>query len=44
MIRADEAHHRDVNHNFADVRAGVDIQQKAVSPYPPHAADLRIRS
>ncbi|CAN5250558.1 alternative oxidase [soil metagenome] len=38
VVRADEAHHRDVNHAFA-----ADLEGKtpgAVSPYPWHAAEL----
>jgi ubiquinol oxidase len=41
VIRADEAHHRDVNHGFADVRAGRAPSQQAIAPYPEHANDLR---
>ncbi len=36
VVRADEAHHRDVNHGFADELAGRPIQ--AVAPCPPHVA------
>lgn len=36
VVRADEAHHRDVNHGFADELAG--LPQRAVAPSPPHAA------
>lgn len=41
VIRADEAHHRDVNHCFADLRGGITEQRHAIAPYPPHATDLR---
>ena len=42
LVRADEAHHRDVNHGFASKIGGikVDPAQKA-APYPLHANDLR---
>jgi len=39
VIRADEAHHRDVNHTFADLRGGIE-QRHAIAPYPAHATDL----
>jgi len=41
VIRADEAHHRDVNHGFADVLAGQPAAA-AVAPYPQHARNLRV--
>jgi ubiquinol oxidase len=34
VVRADEAHHRDVNHGFANELAGLPIG--AVAPCPPH--------
>lgn len=34
VVRADEAHHRDVNHGFANELAG--LPQNAVAPCPPH--------
>lgn len=40
VVRADEAHHRDVNHNFANELAGLKLNQLEVSPYPPHADDI----
>jgi ubiquinol oxidase len=36
VVRADEAHHRDVNHGFANELAG--LPQGAVAPCPPHQA------
>jgi ubiquinol oxidase len=41
VIRADEAHYRDVNHGFADALSGKP-EAKAVAPYPTHADDIRI--
>jgi ubiquinol oxidase len=35
VVRADEAHHRDVNHGYANELAG--LPQGAVAPCPPHA-------
>lgn len=40
VVRADEAHHRDVNHGFSDALAG--REPGTVSPYPDHAPDIRI--
>jgi ubiquinol oxidase len=42
LVRADEAHHRDVNHGFANKLGGqlADIQPAA--PYPKHADTLRL--
>lgn len=34
VVRADEAHHRDVNHGFADELAG--LPARSVAPCPPH--------
>ncbi len=41
VVRADEAHHRDVNHGFADELAGKVPAIKA-APYPEHADDIRL--
>lgn len=35
VVRADEAHHRDVNHGYANDLAG--LPQGAIAPCPPHA-------
>lgn len=42
IIRADEAHHRDVNHHFADELAGLDIEPSKVSPALPHESNIRL--
>ena len=41
LVRADEAHHRDVNHGFASILAGKDVDPESVAPYPAHATELR---
>lgn len=41
LVRADEAHHRDVNHGFASILAGQTVDPEAVAPYPTHATELR---
>lgn len=40
-VRADEAHHRDINHGFADELAGIAVATN-IAPYPEHAADIRL--
>lgn len=42
VVRADEAHHRDVNHGFASELAGLPVDHAAVAPYPDHADDIRL--
>jgi ubiquinol oxidase len=41
VVRADEAHHRDVNHGFASELAGL-APAIAAAPYPAHADDIRM--
>ena len=40
VVRADEAHHRDVNHGFASELAGLPAAT-LVAPYPEHADEIR---
>lgn len=40
VVRADEAHHRDVNHNFAADLAGRSVGTAPVAEYPFHASNL----
>jgi len=42
VVRADEAHHRDVNHAFASELAGQSVDHAGVAPYPVHASEVRI--
>ena len=42
VVRADEAHHRDVNHGFASKLAGDTGDHAPAAPYPPHAAEIRL--
>ena len=42
VVRADEAHHRDVNHGFASTLGGTAIDQVPSAPYPPHAAEIQM--
>jgi ubiquinol oxidase len=41
VVRADEAHHRDVNHGLANELAGQPADPVPVSPYPVHADTTR---
>jgi len=41
LVQADEAHHRDVNHSFADKLAGAPSDPSTVAPYPTHATEVR---
>ncbi|WP_439532628.1 alternative oxidase [Polymorphobacter sp.] len=34
VVRADEAHHRDVNHDFASTLAGLPTSPEKIAPYP----------
>ena len=40
VVRADEAHHRDVNHTFASKLGGTPVGSAKVAPYPPHANEI----
>ena len=37
VVRADEAHHRDINHGFADTLAGLPMNKMKIAPYPDKA-------
>jgi ubiquinol oxidase len=41
IVRADEAHHRDINHGFSSKLAGLTVDKAHASPYPQHADTLR---
>jgi ubiquinol oxidase len=40
VVRADEAHHRDTNHCFADTLAGVAVDPRSISVALPHHARI----
>ncbi len=44
MVRADEAHHRDINHGFANVIGGLPVDHATTSTYPEHADDIRLEA
>ena len=41
VVRADEAHHRDVNHGFANELGGLFVDHSKVAPSPYHDTDLK---
>lgn len=43
LVRADEAHHRDINHGFASKLAGRSGDVPLAAPYPQHADDIRVQ-
>jgi ubiquinol oxidase len=44
LVRADEAHHRDVNHGFAGQLQGLALDLSKVAPYPAHAVTLGLHA
>jgi len=42
VVRADEAHHRDINHGFASKLAGEPANHMHAAPYPQHADSIRM--
>lgn len=42
LVRADEAHHRDINHGFSSTLGGEPVAAARVAPYPDHADEIRI--
>ena len=41
VVRADEAHHRDVNHGFANELAGLPVDEATIAPSPYHDTAMR---
>ena len=44
LVRADEAHHRDINHGFASKLSGLPVDQSLAAPYPSHADEIRMKA
>ena len=44
IVRADEAHHRDINHGFASKLAGLPVDHLQSAPYPQHADEIRMHA
>ena len=40
VVRADEAHHRDINHGFASELGGCSPTHTPTAPYPAHTSDV----
>ncbi len=43
LVRADEAHHRDINHGFSSTLGGKQVAVAHVAPYPDHADEIRMQ-
>ncbi len=44
LVRADEAHHRDVNHGYSSKLGGTTVDRAVAAPYPAHADDIRVNA
>lgn len=44
LVRADEAHHRDINHDFASKLSGDLVDRLPAAAYPEHATDIRLNA
>jgi ubiquinol oxidase len=44
VVQADEAHHRDINHGFANAIAGLNTDTSNTAPYPVHADEIRMKA
>ena len=44
IVRADEAHHRDINHGFASKLGGEVVDRSLAAPYPEHASEIRLNA
>ena len=42
LVRADEAHHRDINHGYSSKLGGTKPDRSTIAPYPAHAQDIRV--
>jgi ubiquinol oxidase len=44
IMRADEAHHRDINHGFASTLGGKPIDPQKTAPYPAYSAEIQLEA
>ena len=44
IVRADEAHHRDINHGFSSKLGGATVDRSLAAPYPEHATEIRLNA
>jgi len=42
VVRADEAHHRDVNHGFASELGGLAVETSKIAPSPYHETGIKL--
>jgi ubiquinol oxidase len=42
VVRADEAHHRDVNHGFANELGGLPVEHSTIAPSPYHDNGVKL--
>lgn len=42
VVRADEAHHRDVNHGFANEIGGLPVEEATIAPSPYHETGIKL--
>lgn len=42
VVRADEAHHRDVNHGFANELGGLPVENAKIAPSPYHDSGIKL--
>ena len=44
IVRADEAHHRDINHGYSSKLGGEKVDRSLAAPYPEHATEIRLNA
>ena len=44
IVRADEAHHRDINHGYSSKLDGRTVDRSLAAPYPEHATETRLNA
>ena len=44
IVRADEAHHRDINHGYSSKLGGGEVDRALAAPYPEHATEIRLNA
>ena len=44
IVRADEAHHRDINHGYSSKLGGDAVDRSLAAPYPEHATEIRLNA
>ena len=44
FVRADEEHHRDINHGYSSKLGGQVVERSLAAPYPEHATEVRLNA